>query len=166
MDTPKKPNKLIVASIVIVLLAVASAAAIVLETSQNPSMKTSDTDTSTAQTQSTDTSASGTNNATANSGNYKDGTYNAEGNYRTPGGNESIGVKITLTGGVITDASVTQNASGGEAEEYQQRFANAYKSEVVGKKIDSVSLSRVAGSSLTPIGFDNALDAIKSDAQS
>ncbi|MBI3889860.1 hypothetical protein HY312_04825, partial [Candidatus Saccharibacteria bacterium] len=83
----------------------------------------------------------------------------------TPGGQESIEVKLTLAGGVITDAAVTQNASGGEAEEYQSKFVASYKSEVVGKKVNEVSLSRVAGSSLTPLGFNTALETIKSDAQ-
>jgi hypothetical protein len=36
---------------------------------------------------------------------------------------------------------------------------------VVGKSVDEVSLSRVAGSSLTSLGFNNALTQIKEDAK-
>lgn len=162
MDTPRTPNKLIIAAVVVVLLVAASAAAIALSQNENT---TQTTENDTAQTQTSDTSGSGTNNATNEAGNYKDGTYNATGDYRTPGGSESIEVRVTLAGGVITDAEVTQNATGGEAEEYQSQFVSGYKSQVVGKNIDEVSLSRVAGSSLTPLGFNNALDTIKSEAE-
>ncbi|WP_447589312.1 hypothetical protein [Microbacterium lacticum] len=37
--------------------------------------------------------------------------------------------------------------------------------EVVGKDIDDVSVSRVAGSSLTSGGFNDALETIKADAR-
>lgn len=161
MDTPKTPNKSIIAIIVIVLLVAAAGAVVAMNNKETTTTSGNDT----SQISSNNTTASGENNATASTGNYKDGTYNATGSYRTPGGQESIEVKITLSGGVISDASVTQNATGGEAEEYQSKFTASYKSEVVGKKIDEVSLSRVAGSSLTPLGFNTALDTIKSEAQ-
>lgn len=164
MDTPRTPNKLIIAAAVIVLLVAAGAVTVAI--SQGGKTSTQTTQGDTAQTQTADTSASGTNNATASSGNYKDGTYSATGTYQTPGGSESIKVTVTLASGVVTSADVTQNASGGEAEEYQSKFVSGYKSQVVGKKISEISLSRVAGSSLTPIGFNAALQTIKSDAQS
>lgn len=163
MDTPKTLNKSIIAIIVVVLLV--AAAGVVIAINNKEAAITTDTSSETAQTSTADTSGEGTNNTIASTGNYKDGTYNAEGSYRTPGGEESIDVKVTLADGVISDVTVTQNASGGEAEEYQSKFSTSYKSEVVGKKIDEVSLSRVAGSSLTPLGFNTALDTIKSDAQ-
>lgn len=96
---------------------------------------------------------------------YKDGSYDAHGEYLTPGGSESIDLKVTLKDNVITGARVIQNAISAEAHEYQGKFASGYTSQVVGKKVDDVSLSRVAGSSLTPIGFNNALDDIKNDAR-
>ena len=162
MDTPKAPSKSIIAIIVVVLLVITAGAVMALS---NNDPATEIRDTTTTKTNTKDSSGGGTNNATVSTGNYKDGTYNATGSYRTPGGPESIEVKVTLTDGVITDAAVTQNASGGEAEEYQSKFITSYKSEVVGKKINEVSLSRVAGSSLTPLGFNAALETIKSDAQ-
>ena len=95
---------------------------------------------------------------------YSDGTYEATGKYISPGGRESIDVSVTVMNGKITDTTVTPNADSGEAEEYQQRFAANYKDMVVGKPIDEVSLTRVAGSSLTGIGFNDALEQIKEDA--
>lgn len=163
VDTQKGMNKSIIGLIVVIVLVIATTTVVVMSSDRSAQTTTSNSDT--AVTESADSSGSGTNNAAATTGNYKDGTYNATGSYRTPGGQESIGVKVTLTSGVISDISVTQNASGGEAEEYQDAFVSDYKSQVVGKKIDEVSLSRVAGSSLTPNGFNSAITAIKTDAE-
>ena len=163
MDTSKSQNKSIIAIIVVVLLVVAAGIVVAVSNNQDTTTTTSKDDT--AQTETAQTTGDGDANAAASTGDYKDGTYSATGSYRTPGGQESIDVEVTLAGGVISDASVTQNATGGEAEEYQDKFTAAYKSEVVGKKIDEVSLSRIAGSSLTPLGFNTALDTIKSEAQ-
>ncbi|MFZ1249977.1 MAG: hypothetical protein WAR37_00795 [Candidatus Microsaccharimonas sp.] len=96
--------------------------------------------------------------------NYKNGSYSAVGTYPTQGGRESIDVTITISNEIIQDTSIVQNAITPQAKEYQGRFASAYKESVIGKRIDEVSLSRVAGSSLTSIGFNKALTQIKSDA--
>lgn len=159
----KSPNKAIIGIIVIVLIAVAATAVIAASSNNNNTANESNTTGSTATTSGTSTSTNGSSVTSATS--FKDGTYTANGSYQTPGGSESIGVTLTLSSGTITDASVTQNASGGEAEEYQSRFASSFKSQVVGKKITDVSLSRVAGSSLTPNGFNNALQTIEEQAK-
>jgi len=52
-----------------------------------------------------------------------------------------------------------------ESQHYQSRFLSGYKQYVVGKNISSVNLTNVSGSSLTPIGFDNALTQIKAQAK-
>ena len=95
---------------------------------------------------------------------YKDGTYTESGSYSSPAGRESIGVTLTLRSGIISDATVVRQATDQTASSYQGLFISGYKSVVVGKPIDSVSLSNVAGSSLTPKGFTDALDKIKTDA--
>ena len=99
-------------------------------------------------------------------GSYADGTYQADGAYAAPSGAESIGVKLTLKKGVITDASVDEHAMGGRSRQFQDLFAQGFKEQVVGKSIDSVSLGVVNGSSLTPIGFMDALSKIKTQAHS
>jgi len=95
---------------------------------------------------------------------YKDGTYEATGNYNTPGGNESIDVTIVIQNGKIVDSSVTNSAKSRESRAYQSDFVNGYKDLVKGKGISTLRLSRVAGSSLTPRGFNEAIDAIKTQA--
>ncbi len=154
MESSDRQNKAIIGIIVVALLVAATTAVIVWGTGK------SEEDTSTTAT-SVSPSISASVSASTE---FKDGIYSATGSYQTPGGTESIGVKVTLSSGTITDASVTQNATHGEAKEYQAAFASAFKSQVVGKKISEVSLSRVAGSSLTPIGFNNAIDSIEQQA--
>ena len=148
-DARKTPNKAIIGIIAVVLLVIV-ATAVVVAGSGSASNTTAGT--------------SSTSSSSNSSTNFKDGSYSATGNYDSPGGPQSIDVKVTLAGGVITDASVTQNATDREAEQYQSQFASGFKSVVIGKKISDISLSRVAGSSLTPIGFNSALDSIKSEA--
>ncbi|MGH7203899.1 MAG: FMN-binding protein [Candidatus Levyibacteriota bacterium] len=96
---------------------------------------------------------------------YKDGTYTAEGDYTTHVGQKHISVKITLKNGEITDADVTNQADDKMSEKYQDSFISGYKAQVVGKKIDTVKLSKVAQSSLTPSGFNNALQTIGKQAK-
>ncbi len=97
---------------------------------------------------------------------YKNGTYSADGAYVSPGGAESIGVNVTLTNGVITDVQVTPKATLPMSQRFQGLFADNYKQYVVGKNINEVNLTKVAGSSLTPKGFVDALAKIKAQAQS
>ena len=145
-----------------VLLAAATAGGLYLVNSNN---QTSNESTTTpASTETTDATDSDT--ADTVGGNYKDGTYNATGDYTSPGGQESIDVKVTLADKKITDVTVTPHPASGTSVQYQTEFANNFKPMVVGKSIDEVTLSRVAGSSLTSTGFNDALDQIKADAAS
>jgi uncharacterized protein with FMN-binding domain len=98
--------------------------------------------------------------------NYKDGEYDAIGNYVSPGGPRAVDVTITLAGGVITDAAFVGHATDPNSKRFQGEFRDNFKSFVVGKNIDDVSLTKVAGSSLSPKGFMDALEKIKSEAQS
>ena len=99
------------------------------------------------------------------SGNYKDGTYTAAGSYFVPNGSEEIGVTVTLKNDVITDAQFIANARRDESQQFQDAFAQGFKTKVVGKTIDAVSLTVVNGSSLTPKGFMDALEKIKTQAK-
>ena len=96
---------------------------------------------------------------------YKDGKFTAEGDYMTHVGQKHISVTLTFKNGVIADADVTNQADDPMSTRYQDAFISGYKQYVVGKKIDEVHVSKVASSSLTPIGFNNALDAIKKQSQ-
>jgi uncharacterized protein with FMN-binding domain len=157
MQQPKKLNPLYTALIVIVLVGLVVTAAAI-------AMKTND-DAKPVETVTTGSGSSDTSTSTNSSSLYKDGTYTQSGRYISPGGAESIDVSVTIANNIITSAEVKGNASRGDAKAYQSDFIAGYKSSVVGKEVDSVSLSRVAGASLTSNGFNTALDAIKEDAQ-
>ena len=93
---------------------------------------------------------------------YADGTYNATGQYGSLP--SSIGVSVTLVEGVITAVTVTPQATDPTSLDYQTRFARAVPALVVGRNIDEMNLSRVAGSSGTPDGFNAAIQRIKAEA--
>ncbi|KTR93341.1 hypothetical protein NS220_12830 [Microbacterium testaceum] len=99
------------------------------------------------------------------SGTYKDGTYEATGQYATPESVETVDVTLTLAGDTITDVTVTGDPQAAESKQYQSKFIGGIKSEVVGKKLDEISVSKVAGSSLTSGGFNKAVDTIKTEAK-
>ena len=109
-------------------------------------------------------SASATASAAASGSAYTDGTYTADGSYQIPESVEKISVTVTLQDDVITAVSVSGNPQKRESEEYQSKFIGGISSEVVGKSIDEISVSRVAGSSLTSGGFNQAIETIKAEA--
>lgn len=116
----------------------------------------------------TDTTASSAGSAAgaaSNTSGYKDGTYTAVGSYRTPESTEEITVTLTLQDGVITDTSAAISARAPESRRFQNEFVSNYKQYVVGKNIDTLSLSQVSGSSLTSGGFNEAVAQIKLQAQ-
>lgn len=156
MEQPKKISPAIAAIIVIVLIGIAAATAVAMNNTPKAStpVTTSESAPAPASTKTSDSTNNG----------YKDGTYSATGDYSAPGGRESIELTVTLSDGVISSSTLVENAKSGEAKEYQAKFASGYKALVVGKKVGEVSLSRVAGSSLTSNGFNDALEQIKTDA--
>ena len=111
------------------------------------------------------TEAPSTSTSTASSSGYKDGTYTASSNYFVPHGSESIKVTLTVQGGIVTDSKVTNSESDPESASYQEDFASSYKSHVIGKKLNAIQLSYVAGASDTTQGFNDALSKIESQAQ-
>src|SRR5690242_17683464 len=76
---------------------------------------------------------------------YKDGTYSASGAYQTPESTETIDVTITLKNDVVTDVQVTGDPQRPETRQYQSQFIGGISDAVVGKDIDQLSVSRVAG---------------------
>lgn len=158
MEESNSPNKAIVAIVVVALLLFAAGATIVL-TSKPTARDTSEVASDLPGSSSTELTQ------IPEGATFTDGTYSATGNYQTPGGSERIGVKVTLSNGVVSDADLTEMGMTGEAKEYQEQFASAYKTQVVGKKISEIKLDRVAGSSLTSAGFNDAISDIAKQAQ-
>jgi uncharacterized protein with FMN-binding domain len=97
---------------------------------------------------------------------YKDGTYTANGSFYTPDGAEQIGVTVTLTSGNISSVKIDDSTiNNGTSLAYTERFINGINLVVVGQNIDSVNVGRISGASLTPMGFNNAIDTIKNNAK-
>lgn len=97
-------------------------------------------------------------------GDYQDGEYTAEGSYVSPGGPESVTVTLTLEGSTITALEVSGSGGTPNAKKFQGEFIEGIDEIAVGKNIDELNVSRVAGSSLTSGGFNNALEQIRADA--
>lgn len=118
---------------------------------------------SSAESSATSSAAPTTSAAAAST--YKDGTYTATGSYQSPGGTESVTITLTIADDTITDASGEGAATRPPSSQYQGEFLDNFAGQIVGKNIDEVSLSKVAGSSLTSGGFNQALQTIKTDAR-
>lgn len=95
---------------------------------------------------------------------YKDGEYTAEGSYQTPETVETISVTLTLEDDVVTAVEVTGDPQAPETERFQGQFIDGISDIVVGKKLDELDIDRVAGSSLTSGGFNQAVETIKTRA--
>lgn len=101
---------------------------------------------------------------TTSNKNYKDGTYIAPGTYISPGGTEHISVTLTLANNIITRLTVITVKADPTAMGYEQLFESGISAVTVGKNINTLNIGVVAGSSLTSMGFNNALATIKADA--
>ena len=97
---------------------------------------------------------------------YTNGTYTAVGQYNAPDGQQSITVTLTVSGDVVTAATVVPGATGQASKMWQAQFVSGVQTQVVGKKLASLHLTNVSGSSLTPIGFNNAVSDIQNQAKS
>ena len=96
---------------------------------------------------------------------FKDGDYDAKAAYANPAGSSTIEVELTLAANKITKIAVTPMATDPTSKGFETQFASGISDEVVGKSIDSLNVSTVAGSSLTVLGFTKAIDSIKADAK-
>lgn len=96
---------------------------------------------------------------------YKDGVYTSTGSYMSPGGKDEIDVTVTLAKNVITDVSIVSKPGDDVSKKYMKVFADNYKTQVVGKNLSEIKLDKVSGSSLTPIGFNDAISQIRQKAK-
>jgi uncharacterized protein with FMN-binding domain len=100
----------------------------------------------------------------AGSGDYQDGEYTAQGAYISPGGPESVTVTLTLEDNAVTALEVTGSGGSPNAKKFQGEFIENIDAVVIGRNIDDINVSKVAGSSLTSGGFNEALKQIRDDA--
>ena len=96
---------------------------------------------------------------------YKDGTYTATGSYMSPGGEDQIGVTLTVKNDIVTAVSVNPMAGDNMSARYQQMFVSGYKTYVIGKNLSTLNVGKVSRSSLTPRGFNDAVAQIRTQAK-
>lgn len=123
-----------------------------------------ETEPSAAASASASGTASGSASASGSAAGYKDGTYSADGNYKSPNGTETVGVQLTLANGTVSAVEITEHPSNPNTRKFQGQFASGIADQVVGKSLDEINVSKVAGSSLTSGGFNQAVEAIKAQA--
>jgi uncharacterized protein with FMN-binding domain len=97
-------------------------------------------------------------------GPLKDGSYSAVGDYVNPGGISKLKVEVVLKGGLVTSLTVSPEAENAVSRQFQQKFVSGIAPLVVGKPIDGLKVDKVAGSSLTQKGFEEAVGRIIADA--
>jgi uncharacterized protein with FMN-binding domain len=149
-DMTAPPSKTLLTTIIAICVAAATAGC-----------ATTDAEVTTSSSAS-NTSVAAPSSPSSRRSKYADGTYTATGQYGSLP--SSIGVSVTLVEGVITAVTVTPQATDPTSLDYQTRFAQAIPALVVGRNIDEVNLSKVAGSSGTPDGFNAAIQQIKAEA--
>lgn len=83
--------------------------------------------------------------------------------YSVPNGDtENLAVTVTLTNGTISDISFSMTPTNKESSEYYNKFKNSFpKSQIIGKTLSGVSLSRVGGASLTTNAFNKAISELR-----
>jgi uncharacterized protein with FMN-binding domain len=94
---------------------------------------------------------------------FRNGTYTATGTYG--GGPSHITVTLTVKDGNVTAVRVRPHATVQRSLQLQRSFAAAVPNVVVGKKLDQLRVGKLAGSSHTPQGFNDALDKIRQQAR-
>ena len=125
-----------------------------------------DEETATGTDSGTAESAAPDSSDAATAGSYTDGTYTESADYTSPGGTETVEVTVTLADGVITEVEAVGDGDNPNSKRYQSEFSEGIADVVVGKSIDEISVDKVAGSSLTSSGFNDAIELIKADAAS
>lgn len=94
--------------------------------------------------------------------------YTSIASYITPARTtHEMNVELEITDGVVSNVNIKYDGKDqGFSNPNQERFDNAYKTEVIGKKLEEINLSRVGGASLTSQAFNEAIANIKNDTTS
>lgn len=122
--------------------------------------------TSTVQTPIAPTTATSS-TTTATETAYKDGVYTAAVNYNAPDRmSHPVTLHLTIVKDIVTasDISFGTEAVGATAD-FQKKFTAAYKTQVIGKSLDSINLARVGGASLTSNAFNEAKAKVAAEAK-
>lgn len=98
---------------------------------------------------------------------FKNATYNVTTSYVAPGRTtHDVNVTLTIANDVVTGADVTYSGDkDGTSSNYQKKFSEGYKTQVIGKSLGNISLSRVGGASLTTNAFNKAIAEVVAQAR-
>lgn len=145
-------------------LSIMGTAAACAPTTESPSTHQTPATQNGGQASTTSPSSSGAAAASGES-TYKDGTYSSDGTYTSPNGQETVGLELTLAADKVSAVNITVHPSNPNTKKFQGEFASGIAAQIVGKDIDELNVSKVAGSSLTSGGFNEAVEQIKSQAK-
>ncbi len=106
--------------------------------------------------------------STTSASTYKDGAYTVITSYLAPGrSTHTVTATLKIVNDVVTESHVTYSGDEVQAStQYQSKFSESYETQVLGKKLDMISLSRIGGASLTTGAFNKALAEVKVSARS
>lgn len=97
---------------------------------------------------------------------FKDGIYSLETTYRVPEGHsDKLKITLEINNGIITKLTNNHTSSNRESKEYQDRFENSIYTQVEGKSLDNINLSKVGRATLTTNAFMTMLNDIKRNAR-
>lgn len=153
-----------IAALVLAVIVIGGGTFFYIQNDGNPSATRTEETNTEDNVMADDTSSEPADSENVMASTYTDGTYTKVATYRTPRNvAHDISVTLTLEGGIVTSADVRYN--GIEAEtSMHQNFESAWEPVVVGESLDSVTLSRVGGASLTSQAFNEAVAEIKVEA--
>jgi major membrane immunogen (membrane-anchored lipoprotein) len=86
-----------------------------------------------------------------------DGIKTQEVSYKTPAGNDSMKVSVTLKKGIVMDVSVTPLAVNPISLKIQKEFSSGVAKSAVGKNIGGLKVDTVSGASLSTGAFNEFL---------
>ncbi|WP_241655446.1 FMN-binding protein [Actinomyces oricola] len=96
-------------------------------------------------------------------GPYADGSFSASESYGVVDDlieEDSIDVTATLSGGVITDVSVTGHALTSTSRDHLTAFIQEIEGAVEGRSVEDAHVTALAGASKTSEAFNDAIDSI------
>lgn len=102
----------------------------------------------------------------ADANEFANGSYTASASYNTPAGAHNLSVTLNVENDQVVWVQASSDGKHPESQEYTERFLGGLDARVVGVPLaDLGRLGAVNGASLTPKGFDAALEQIRSQAE-
>jgi uncharacterized protein with FMN-binding domain len=114
-----------------------------------------------------DTTSNGSGSTATSQSTFADGSHQGSVTYSVPGNHTTnLNITLTLQGDTVTASEVVFSGNRDhESIGYENRFTKSYQSQVVGKKLSEIKLSRVSGASLTTNAFNSAVAKVQSTAK-